>query len=130
MSPKGQAASITARSASTGPARNRSTTSTRTRSRTRCGARATAKPRSSTSRPAAAEGNDEINEARYRALKGIRGAKKKPPETLSLAEIGVDASHAGDAGSKTEVLSLSEPPSRGDARRIEGDGNAAQAIVD
>jgi hypothetical protein len=28
------------------------------------------------------------------------------------------------------VLGLSEPPSRGDARKIEDDGNAAQAIVD
>jgi electron transfer flavoprotein beta subunit len=80
--------------------------------------------------PAVVAVSDAINEPRYPSLKGIMGAKKKPFETLSLAEIGVDASHAGDAGSKTEVLSLSEPPSRGDARRIEGDGNAAQAIVD
>jgi electron transfer flavoprotein alpha/beta subunit len=35
----------------------------------------------------------------------------------------------GEAGSKTEVLALGRP-SRGDARKIEGDANAAQAIVD
>jgi hypothetical protein len=28
------------------------------------------------------------------------------------------------------VLALGDPPARGDARKIEGDGNAAQAIVD
>src|SRR6266536_2710313 len=74
--------------------------------------------------------SDAINEPRYPSLKGIMGAKKKPFETLSLSEVGVAAGDAGEAGSKTEVLALSDPPSRGDARKIEGDGNAAQAIVD
>jgi electron transfer flavoprotein beta subunit len=58
------------------------------------------------------------------------GAKKKPSEVLSLADLGVDARDAGEAGSKTEVLALGDPPARGDARKIEDDGNAAQAIVD
>jgi electron transfer flavoprotein beta subunit len=80
--------------------------------------------------PAVVAVSDAINEPRYPSLKGIMGAKKKPFDTLSLADIGVDAGAAGDAGSKTEVLALSEPPSRGDARRIEDDGNAAQAILD
>ena len=31
---------------------------------------------------------------------------------------------------RPEVLALSEPPSRGDARKIEDDGSAAQQIVD
>jgi electron transfer flavoprotein beta subunit len=58
------------------------------------------------------------------------GAKKKPFETLSLGDVGIDAAQAGDAGSKTEVLALGDPPSRGDARKIEDSGNAAQEIVD
>jgi electron transfer flavoprotein beta subunit len=80
--------------------------------------------------PAVVAVSDAINEPRYPSLKGIMGAKKKPFETLSLAEIGVDAAAAGEAGSKTEVLVLGEPPSRGDARKIEDDGTAAQQIVD
>ena len=32
--------------------------------------------------------------------------------------------------SRTTVLALGDPPARGDARKIEDDGNAAQAIVD
>ena len=80
--------------------------------------------------PAVVAVSDAINEPRYPSLKGIMGAKKKPFETLSLADVGVDAGEAGEAGSKTEVLALAEPPSRGDARKIEDDGNAAQAIVD
>ena len=74
--------------------------------------------------------SDAINEPRYPSLKGIMGAKKKPFDTVSLAELGIDPGEAGEAGSKTEVLALSEPPSRGDARKIEDDGSAAQQIVD
>jgi electron transfer flavoprotein beta subunit len=80
--------------------------------------------------PAVVAVSDAINEPRYPSLKGIMGAKKKPFDTLSLADIGVDAGDAGEPGSKTEVLGLSDPPSRGDARKIEDDGNAAQAILD
>jgi electron transfer flavoprotein beta subunit len=80
--------------------------------------------------PAIVAVSDAINEPRYPSLKGIMGAKKKPFETLSLAELGLDGDSAGDAGSKTEVLSLSEPPARGDSLRIEDDGSAADRIVD
>jgi electron transfer flavoprotein beta subunit len=80
--------------------------------------------------PAVVAVSDAINEPRYPSLKGIMGAKKKPFDTLTLGDIGVDASDAGEAGSKTEVLALGEPPSRGDARKIEDDGSAAQQIVD
>jgi electron transfer flavoprotein beta subunit len=80
--------------------------------------------------PAVVAVSDAINEPRYPSLKGIMGAKKKPFDIVSLADLGVDSGEAGEAGSKTEVLALSDPPSRGDARKIEDDGNAAQAIVD
>src|SRR5690242_9780416 len=80
--------------------------------------------------PAVVAVSDAINEPRYPSLKGIMGEKKKPFETLSLGDLGVDAGSAGEAGTRTEVLALSEPPSRGDARKIEDDGNAAQAILD
>src|SRR3954471_2078986 len=80
--------------------------------------------------PAVVAVSDAINEPRYPSLKGIMGAKKKPFDTLTLAELGVDAGEACEAGSKTEVLALTDPPSRGDARRIQDDGGAAQAIVD
>jgi len=80
--------------------------------------------------PAVVAVSDAINEPRYPSLKGIMGAKKKPFETISVSDTGVDASEVGEAGSKTEVLALGDPPARGDARKIEGDANAAQAIVD
>jgi electron transfer flavoprotein beta subunit len=80
--------------------------------------------------PAVVAVSDAINEPRYPSLKGIMGAKKKPQDLLSLADLGVDASEAGEAGSRTAVLALADPPARGDARKIEDDGDAAQAIVD
>ena len=58
------------------------------------------------------------------------GAKKKPQDTVAVAELGLDSSEVGEAGSRTEVYALGEPPARGDSKRIEDDGNAAEAILD
>jgi electron transfer flavoprotein beta subunit len=80
--------------------------------------------------PAVVAVSDSINEPRYPSLKGIMGAKKKQQDVLSLAELGLDAAAAGDEGSRTTVLALGDPPPRGDARKIEDDGNAAEAIAD
>jgi electron transfer flavoprotein beta subunit len=81
--------------------------------------------------PAVVAVSDAINEPRYPSLKGIMGAKKKPFDTLSLADVGVDPGDAGEAGSKTEVLALADPPVRGDARKVEDSGgDSAQAILD
>ncbi len=80
--------------------------------------------------PAIIAVSDAINEPRYPSLKGIMGAKSKPQETVTLADLGVDAEHVGEAGSKTTVLDLGPPPSRGDQLKIEDDGSAAQKILD
>ena len=80
--------------------------------------------------PAVVAVSDAINEPRYPSLKGIMGAKKKPQEVLSLADLGVDPSAVGEAGSGTTVLTLGLPAARGDARKIEGDGSAPEAIVE
>jgi electron transfer flavoprotein beta subunit len=80
--------------------------------------------------PAVIAVSDAINEPRYPSLKGIMGAKKKPQDTASLGDLGLDASHVGEAGSKTTVEALTDPPARGDSRRIEDDGNAAEQIVE
>ena len=79
--------------------------------------------------PAVISVGDAINEPRYPSLKGIMGAKKKPQEQQSLAEAGIDAARVGEGGSKTEVLALSDPPPRGESRRIDDDGSAAQQIL-
>ncbi len=80
--------------------------------------------------PAVVAVSDAINEPRYPSLKGIMGAKSKPQETLSAGDLGVDAGSIGEPGSRTTVLALGPPPSRGDTIRIEDDGSAAQKILD
>ncbi len=81
--------------------------------------------------PAVVAVSDAINEPRYPSLKGIMGAKKKPQEVLSLGDLGLDASAVGEAGSRTRVLALGDPPARGGARKISADdGGAAEAIVE
>jgi electron transfer flavoprotein beta subunit len=80
--------------------------------------------------PAVVAVSDAINEPRYPSLKGIMGAKSKPQETLTLAELGVDAERAGEQGSRTTVLALDDPPPRGESRKIEDDGSAAEKVVD
>jgi electron transfer flavoprotein beta subunit len=51
------------------------------------------------------------------------GAKKKPQETLAAADVG------GAGESRTTVLALNPPPARGEGRRIEDDGSAAEQVV-
>jgi electron transfer flavoprotein beta subunit len=80
--------------------------------------------------PAVVAVSDAINEPRYPSLKGIMGAKSKPQETVSLSDLGVESDRAGEQGSRTEVYALSDPPPRGDSKKIEDDGNGAQAILD
>jgi electron transfer flavoprotein beta subunit len=80
--------------------------------------------------PAVVAVSDAINEPRYPSLKGIMGAKGKPQETLSAADLGLEADRLGDAGSKTTVLALADPPARGDSQKIEDDGSAAAKIVE
>jgi electron transfer flavoprotein beta subunit len=77
--------------------------------------------------PAVVAVSDAINEPRYPSLKGIMGAKSKPQEVLGLGELGVEA---GESGSKTEVYEIGSPPPRGESRKIEDDGNAAQAVLE
>jgi electron transfer flavoprotein beta subunit len=80
--------------------------------------------------PAVVAVSDAINEPRYPSLKGIMGAKSKPQETLSLADVGVEADQVGEAGSATTVRSSSPPPPKSGQVKLEDDGNAAEKIVE
>src|SRR6266576_5386178 len=80
--------------------------------------------------PAVVAVSDAINEPRYPSLKGIMGAKKKPQETVSLGDLGVESDRAGEAGSRTEVYAIGDPPPRGETQRIDDDGSGAEKIVE
>ena len=72
---------------------------------------------------------EKINEPRYPSFKGIMAAKKKPVETLSLADAGIDPGQVGLAAAATEVISFSKRPPRqaGTIVKDEGDGGARAA---
>ena len=80
--------------------------------------------------PAVVAVSDAINEPRYPSLKGIMGAKKKPQETVSLADLGIEADRAGETGSRTEVYAIGEPPPRGETQKLEDDGSSPEKIVE
>jgi electron transfer flavoprotein beta subunit len=79
--------------------------------------------------PAVVAVSDAINEPRYPSLKGIMGAKKKPQETVSAGDLGLEGDNLGEAGSRTSVVALNDPPARSDALKIEDDGSAAEKIA-
>jgi len=62
-----------------------------------------------------------LNEPRYASLPGIMKAKKKPLEEKSLADLGLDSSEVGEAGTKAKVLEMTPPPARADGKIIEGE---------
>jgi electron transfer flavoprotein beta subunit len=62
--------------------------------------------------PAVISVGDAINEPRYPSLKAIMGAKKKPLETLSVGDAGIESSRVGEDGSRTRVLAVNPPPEK------------------
>jgi electron transfer flavoprotein beta subunit len=72
---------------------------------------------------------EKINEPRYPSFKGIMAAKKKPVQTMTLADLGVDAGAVGLAGSWSAVADFATRPPRaaGTVVKDEGDGGTKAA---
>lgn len=79
--------------------------------------------------PAVVSVTDQTNEPRYPSFKGIMAAKKKPVETWSLADLGIDAGQVGLENSWTKVVSFAARPPReqGEIVTDEGDGGTKLA---
>lgn len=74
---------------------------------------------------------DQSGEARYPSFKGIMAAKKKPMETLSLSDLGVDAGQVGLDAAWTAVEETAERPPRTQGEIVtDEDGSGAQALTD
>jgi electron transfer flavoprotein beta subunit len=74
---------------------------------------------------------DQTGEARYPSFKGIMAAKKKPLETWSLSDIGVDAGEVGLSVAWTTVEDTTARPPRtaGEVVKDE-DGTGATALTE
>jgi electron transfer flavoprotein beta subunit len=79
--------------------------------------------------PAVVSVVEKINEPRYPSFKGIMAAKKKPVQTLSLADAGIDPAQVGLASAATEVTDFAGRPPRqaGTIVKDEGDGGVKAA---
>jgi electron transfer flavoprotein beta subunit len=70
-----------------------------------------------------------VVEPRYPSFKGIMAAKSKPVDTLSVADLGIDAGQVGWAGAGQDIVDISPAPAREAGEKIEDDGTAHERIV-
>lgn len=81
----------------------------------------------SASLPAVISITEALPDARFPNFKGIMAAKKKPFETVSLADLGVDPD-APDA-SRSIMIAVSEKPPRSAGVKIVDEGDAGEQLA-
>jgi electron transfer flavoprotein beta subunit len=83
--------------------------------------------------PALVSVTEKINEPRYPSFKGIMAAKKKPVETFTIADLGIDAAEVGLGNAWSSVAEAAPKPPREAGQRVEDDGDggvkAAEYLV-
>jgi electron transfer flavoprotein beta subunit len=70
-----------------------------------------------------------VVEPRYPSFKGIMAAKSKPVDTLTVADLGLDASTVGAAGAGQEITDVAEAESRSSGEIVVDEGDGAARIV-
>jgi electron transfer flavoprotein beta subunit len=81
--------------------------------------------------PLVASVTDQSGEARYPSFKGIMAAKKKPVETYSLSDLGVDGGEVGLSAAWSAVEESTERPPRTAGEIVKDeDGSGATALVE
>jgi electron transfer flavoprotein beta subunit len=73
---------------------------------------------------------DTINEPRYPSFKGIMEAKKKPVQTLTLADLGIAPGDVGFAGATTAVVEAAKRPVRTGGTRVPDEGDGGVKLVE
>ena len=56
-------------------------------------------------------------------------AKSKPVDTLTVADLGIDASQVGWAGAGQDIVDIAPAPARQAGEKVEDDGTAHERIV-
>jgi len=81
--------------------------------------------------PAIVSVTDQSGEARYPSMKGILAAKKKPLDTWTLADLGIDPADVGLDAAWTKVVETAPRPPKAAGRVVpDDDGAGAAALVD
>jgi electron transfer flavoprotein beta subunit len=78
--------------------------------------------------PAVVSITEALPDARFPNFKGIMAAKKKPLETWTLADLGVDPEDAG--ASRSIMTEVSEKPPRAAGVKITDEGDAGQKLAE
>jgi electron transfer flavoprotein beta subunit len=78
--------------------------------------------------PAVISVTEALPAVRFPNFKGLMAAKKKPLETLSLADLGVDA--ADESAGRSIVIAVAERPARQAGVKIIDEGDAADQLVE
>jgi electron transfer flavoprotein beta subunit len=63
-----------------------------------------------------------VVEPRYPNFRGITGAKNKPLEILTVAELGIDPVQVGAGGARQEILAVEPVPARSGGEVVADDG--------
>jgi len=71
-----------------------------------------------------------VVEPRYPSFKGIMAAKNKPVDTVTVADLGLDAGQVGWAGARQQITAVTAAPERQAGEKIEDDGETYQRIVE
>jgi electron transfer flavoprotein beta subunit len=82
------------------------------------------------STPAVVSVWDTINEPRYPSFKGIMEAKKKPVQTMSLADLGIAAGDVGFDGATSTVLEHRKRPPRQAGNKITDSGEGGLRLAE
>ena len=80
--------------------------------------------------PAVVSVVEKINEPRYPSFKGIMAAKKKPVETLAVAEAGLDAGRLGLSAAWTSVAQFAARPPKAAGTVVTDEGDGGVKIVE
>ncbi|MGH3881283.1 MAG: electron transfer flavoprotein subunit beta/FixA family protein [Actinophytocola sp.] len=80
--------------------------------------------------PAVVSVSEKINEPRYPSFKGIMAAKKKPVETIGIADLGIDAGEVGLANAWSTVVEVAPKPPREAGQRVEDEGDGGAKIAE
>jgi electron transfer flavoprotein beta subunit len=72
--------------------------------------------------PAVISVSDAINTPRLPSIKAIMGAKRKPLETVSAADLGLETGRVGGDGARSVVRTISPPPPKAEGLKIEDSG--------
>jgi electron transfer flavoprotein beta subunit len=80
--------------------------------------------------PAVVSVVEKINEPRYPSFKGIMAAKKKPVETLTASDLGIDAGTVGLTGARSAVTEFAARPPRAAGVKVKDEGDGGVKVAE